>query len=891
MYSFEQQQSVQARCFHPSGTFVEFKKEEIEQSIPDRFEALVHRHPEKTAVQDSNRTLTYRELDTAANHIAQAILDEGREREEPVALLFQHEVMMIASILGALKAGKIYVPLDLSYPKARLEYILQDSCGVLVVTDKGNLPLAEDLARNRSRTLSIDCPDGDRPGGWVRKAVPADNLIYILYTSGSTGTPKGVVQNHRHRLHDIMIHTNGLHICPEDRLALLYSCNTGMGTTVLFSALLNGASLHLYDLKERGIGGLAPWITRNGITIYTSISSVLRQFLASLNDDMRFPDLRVIYQSGEPLYRRDVEEYKKHFHHDCILINGMGAGETARLRRLYIDKKTKIPENVVPVGYAVDDKEILLLDETGRDMGCGQVGEIVVRSRYLSPGYWRKPELTEAVFTSRPEWGESRMYHTGDLGVISADGCLRHVGRKDFQVKIRGHRIEIHEVEAALCNLHQARDAAIVLHDDGEGQRDLVAHVVPETLSDRSASSLRRGLSEILPEHMIPSAFVFHESLPRLPNGKIDRKTLAGFDRTRRGAGRPPVSPRDAVEELLKVVWEKVLEVRPVGVKDNFFDLGGDSLRAMSLVLEIEKAFGNEISLATLFRSPTIEQLAQRFRQDSWTAPWISLVPLQPHGSKPPLFCVHGSGAYTLFYARMASLLDRDQPVYGLQARGLDGRHPPLESVEEMADRYIEEIRSVQPHGPYRLGGFCFGIYVVAEMAKRLEEQGEETALLVGFNPAGHERGALSFFGGLRRHLLRMAKMTMEEKIEYLEDRAGYRAGRLRDTVLDVIFTLFGRRYQALADKIRHVHIQEINRRAGRKYDPHHIQGRLLLFLGAREPYRNPEAYWRGLTRGEVEVQGIPGKRNEILQDPGVQLLAQKLQEKLDSALQDLKEK
>ncbi len=883
----EHQQSIRDRCFHPTGVFIEFEKEETEQSISDRFEKVVRKHPGRLAVKTKKHALSYNELNMAANRIGQAILMKRGEQEEAVSLLFRHDAPMIAAIFGVLKTGKMYVPLDSSFPRARLEYILQDSQTKLIVTDNENLPLAKELASNRHQLMNIDDLDDSLSTEQIGLSISPDSPIYILYTSGSTGQPKGVLQNHRHRLHDIMIHTNGLHICPDDRLILLYSCSTGMGATVLFSALLNGAAIYPYDLKEEGMGALSDWLIQQKITIYTSITTVLRHFFNTLNENENFPELRVIYQSGEPLYKKDADLYKRLFPQNCIMINGIGAGETARLRRYYIDQTSIIPGNIVPVGYPVEDKEVLLLDEQGNEVGFNQVGEMAIKSRYLSPGYWGKPDLTEAAYISNPEWGDKRIYLTGDLGSMSPDGCLVHMGRKDFQVKVRGNRVEIPEIEAALYNLETTEEAVVIADDDAEGERRLVAYVVPNGDPAPSVATLRHGLAETLPGYMIPSVFVFLESLPRLPNRKIDRLALPAPNGQRPKSKETFVAPRDDLEIRIAKIWEKTLKVTPVGVRDDFFELGGDSLRAISLALEIEQALGRRLPLAILCEAPTIERLARRFREDRWLPSWSSLVPLQPEGPKPPLFCVHGVGGYVLFYSDLARRLKPHQPFYGLQAVGLDGEHPPLTRVEDMAGHYIKELRSVQPQGPYSLGGFCLGTYVAVEMAQQLRDQGQKVPIVVAFDPPGHERTVTSFLGGIGLHLQRLSEMEPKQKVAYLMDRTVYRLARIRSRFISALYKSFGNMSPSLSRKLLPIHVQELSHQAGVNYVPRVYQGRLTFFLGTSDAYKHPEFFWGQVASEGIEMHMVPGKRIEILREPNVQALTRELQACLDKAQED----
>jgi amino acid adenylation domain-containing protein len=611
-----EQESIRVKCFHPSGTFVEFKKEEIEQSISSRFEGQVHSNSDRLAVRTRSHELTYDALNRAGNRVARAIMERRGTGEEPVALLFEQGAPVIASILGVLKAGKFYVPLDSSYPQTRTRYMLEDSAADLIVTNTQNLSLARDLVRNGGEVLNFDTLDPTLSDENLELCVAPANLAYMIYTSGSTGQPKGVVQSHRNVLHDIMNYTNALHICKHDRLITLTSYSFADTARSTYGALLNGASLYPLDIREDGLTHLAEWLIQQEITIYRSVPTTFRHFIRTLDGKEQFPKLRLVYMAGEPVHKRDVELYKRHFSSNCIFMNGIGSTECLTYRWYFINKETTINGNNVPVGYALVDMEILLLDDDGNEMGPNQIGEMAVKSRYLCPGYWRKPELTRAVFLSPPESGEGRIYRTGDLGLMLADGCLIHMGRKDFQVKIRGHRVEVAEIEAKLLSSGKVKEAIVILREDRPGDQRLVAYFVPAERPIPTVTTLRRALAEKLPDYMIPSAFVSLDALPLLPNGKIDRRQLPTPDRTRADLATPFLPPQTRVEEALTDIWAEVLVLDRVGIHDNFLELGGNSLLATQIISRVISILQVEIPLRSLFESPTVADMAMVVTQN-----------------------------------------------------------------------------------------------------------------------------------------------------------------------------------------------------------------------------------------------------------------------------------
>ncbi len=513
-------------------------------------------------------------------------------------------------MVGALKAGKICVPLDRSHPTARCQHILRDSEATLIITDHKNLTSAREMALGGCAVIDVDNLDARHSTENPRLSLSPDTRAWILYTSGSTGQPKGVVQTHRNVLHFIRIYTNSLQICADDRLSLVYSFCTNAAAHEIYTALLNGASLFPLNIKEEGVARLPDWLVQQEITIFSAVPTVFRHFCKSLTGNAVFPHVRVIKLVGELVYKQDVAYYKKYFSEDCTLVNRLGSTETGTIRWYFIDKETRITGNSVPVGYPVEDNEILLIGETTEEDGASRVGEIAVKSRYLSPGYWRRPDLTQAAFLPDPQGGDERIYRTGDLGRMLSDGCLVHLGRTDFQVKIKGHRIEAGEVEMALAVLPTVKEAAVVAAKSRSGDQRLVAYVVPEGETAPTVTALRRALAMRLPDHMIPSVFVPLDSLPKAPNGKVSVGALPAPGRARPELDDPMVPPRTPVEDVVCAIWAAVLDLDEVGIHDDFLALGGHSLAASQVIARVAEAFHVDLPLSTLFDTPTVEGVA-----------------------------------------------------------------------------------------------------------------------------------------------------------------------------------------------------------------------------------------------------------------------------------------
>ncbi len=595
---------------HPPHTFITFENAAMEQSIVDRFEQQVARYPDRLAVVTPELQFTYTELNQVANRLARAILAHLGEGEEPVALLFEQGAFIIASILGILKAGKIYVPLDPTFPHARTAEMLEDSQAKLLLTNARHLSEARPLVQAGLRILNCDDVDAGIASANLDLPLLPETRAVILYTSGSTGRPKGVLHNHRNILVETRTYTNDLRICREDRLALWHSHTSANPIRNLYSALLNGAAVFPYDLATEGFAPLAEWMRTYQITVIHTLATTFRRFCDTISVDATFPSLRILRLGGEAINTEDVKRFRRHFSPHCVLVHAMGPTETFTIRRHFITQEWHSSDSKVPVGYAVPDKEVLLLDETGREVGADQVGEIAVRSKYLALGYWRRPDLTEVVFVPDPRGGDERLYLTGDLGMMRPDGCLVHVGRKDFLVKIRGYRVEVSEIEVALLRLDSVKAAVVHTHLDDAGEQRLIAYIVSAPGVPPTVSELRRALTQTLPDYMIPSAFVFLEAFPLLPNGKIDRGALPAPSRARPALNAPYVAPRTPMESELARIWAEVLDLEQVGIDDNFFELGGHSLLATRVISQLRDSFQTETPLEALFETPTIAGIA-----------------------------------------------------------------------------------------------------------------------------------------------------------------------------------------------------------------------------------------------------------------------------------------
>ncbi|MBM4263798.1 MAG: AMP-binding protein [Deltaproteobacteria bacterium] len=784
-----EQVAIRGKCQHRSGTFVEFPIEDVETSIPVRFEKIVRLYPQQLAIKDADRSITYAELNAAANRIARSILHRGDTGAEPIIILIDKSIAQVAAIIGVLKAGRAFVLLDSSAPKARLHQIMQDCAPELVLHDGNNAALAKALERPGHRAIAVESIDYSLSGDNLGRSIAPDDLAFVVHTSGSTGRPKGVINNHNTLLHHVMVRTNSDGYSAKDRIAHL-SSGTSNAITNPFFALLNGAALLMFDVKQAGIDRLRRWLHNESITFCPVAAPLFRGLCEGLTAADRFPQLRLLRLRSETVRGVDVELYQKHFGRDSFLATGLSSSESHMLTQFYIDANTTLAGKEVPVGYPVRDKEILLVDEAGDPVAPGETGEIVVRSKYLSPGYWRNPELSAAKFNRDPLDPNKIVYATGDLGLRLADGGLVHKGRKDFRVKIRGYGVELSEVERRLRSHDAVKDSVVVSRPNPASGAQLIAHVVAHKDRTPTVSALRQHLEESLPDYMLPADFVMLDDLPLTANGKINRQALREPSRQRPALANGYIAPRTPLEKQVVAIWADVLTRAEIGVDDNFSDLGGDSLLMSSVLTRLNREFATGIAPAIFFHGPTVAQVAKVMAVDSSglqpgasTAAAQRVVVLSENPGATAVFCFPFRGGFRSEYVKFSQLsryFDASYSFYGVRAHGADGNQPARRSLREIVNDAVDDIQSVQPRGPYYLLAECGGGIVAYATAQRLNALGEQVGLLGLYDTHAWSLG---------KYMLRCAqeRLRFHKKFgacawlrDYIQARAAYHLAALR---------------------------------------------------------------------------------------------------------------
>jgi aspartate racemase len=857
-----------------------------ERGIPELFEAQVARAPDAPAVLAGGETVTYGELNQRANRLARALRRRGVGAESCVGIALAPSAALVVATLAALKAGGAYVPLDLANPPERLRSMLEDARVRVVVTDaahRGRLPptsasilsIAEEAAGSQEDPRNL----GAAPGG--------DRLACVMYTSGSTGRPKGVAVPHRAVVR-LVANTDYAQLGADDCVAQVSSTSFDAFSFELWGALLNGARLVILGrdivLSPRALARALDEYRVTALFVTTALFNQLAADRPTMTASVRH-----LLFGGE---RADTQRVRQVLSHGgpARLVHVYGPTECTTFATW--QHVTQVPPDAtsVPIGRAIANTHVFVLDEHMRPVPVDVPGELYVGGPGLARGYVGGPGATAGRFVPDPFSGEpgARLYRTGDRVRWRSDEALEFLGRPDGQVKLRGFRIEVQEIEHALARHPAVRHCAVLLREDRPGEKALVAYVVTHAASDGASGALgpelRAHLRSQLPAYMVPAAIVQLEALPLNRNGKLDRKALPPPGGAEQYA-RPVVPPSTPLQQRLAAIWSDVLGVEPIGADDDFFELGGHSLLAIKLFARLEQELGRRLPVATLFESPTIRGLAAAVEQaDSPGATGTAthvLVTLQARGSLPPLFCVHDVDGMILCYGPLARLLGRERPIHGLQApRDRHGR-PPLRTMERMAAEYIREMRSVQPSGPYHLIGYCWSGCLAFEMARQLQAGGEEVAFLGLIDSVCPLRAATTLAQRVRRQSRRLARTSWPDLPSFLRTRASNIWDRW---AVALAFRWSVRCRRALLPALRSMRV--VHEKALQQYRPRPYAGAVTLFRSRGTPISGTSSGlaadplgWDAVARGAVEVHEVAGEHLTILQPPYVGALASQLRE------------
>lgn len=845
--------------------------------LHELFEESARRHPSATAVVHGQMQLSYADLNARANQLARHLQSLGVRASTPVAIGLPSSLDFTIALLGTLKAGGACVPLDPAYPQQRLQLMLDDVQAPVLLTRPGLFPEVAPLATRvvdlaPFASLASSEPQDSNREDKVAAVTTPGGVAYIIYTSGSTGTPKGVLLGHRGLVNHSLASVPLYGLIQSDRMLQFSSISFDIAIEEIFPTWTAGGTVVLKPENfSLGFAEFTDFVREHAISTLDLPTAYWHEWTNYLHENPRLPlpeGLRLVIVGGEKVSAAGLARWRERVAGKIRWVNTYGPSEASVIATAFEPALSGEILTSVPIGRPIANTQIHLLDADRRPVAIGAPGEIYIGGDGVALGYLNRPELTAEKFVRDPFSmdGKARMYRTGDMARYRNDGAIEFLGRQDDQVKIRGFRVEPGEIEEVLAHHESVREAAVIAQEDTPGQKRLLAYVVlSQHFNGSSSEALRAYLRERLPEYMVPSSIVVLDAMPLTPNGKIDRRALSHLQPAGHEAGSDGAND-GSLRSKIAAVWRDVLG-RAVSPKDNFFELGGHSLLAARMMHQVGKIVGRTLPLAMLLEAPTLEQLSVALQGDGLSHYWSSIVAIQPQGENPPFFCIHGVGGNVVGFRDLGRHMGPTHPFYGLQARGLDGTHSCLNSVEEMAVQYLQDIRSVQPEGPYFLGGYSFGGLVAYEMARQLTARGEQVAFLALFDTApGHVKPQTS---SLLKSLSRPTPKFLFSDLPrgvYKGIRRRWRGLRVPNSLKKVFFA---------------------NMRAAEEYALQPYEGKITLFRATEKSLRaadNPYRAWRDLALGGLEFQDIPGDHFGVLVEPQVTFFAERLKAAIDEA-------
>lgn len=706
-------------------------------TLADLFTKHMQDYPEAVAVELGEDTLTYRQLNERANTLAHALRNCGVKTGVAVAISMERSLELAVAMLGVLKAGGAYVPVDETYPESRRAYMLENSGATVLLSRGERQPAIPDGIDVQvvpvDTTTEIPAATAGNP---LETNASGESLGYVIYTSGSTGKPKGIAMSQAALVNLITWQVGRPGFRSGAKTLQFSSSSFDVSFQEMFATWCSGGSIVMVpDATRRDPRGLLDYMIRYDIERIFLPFVALRGLAEAATISGKYPEkLREVYTAGEQLQVDDVVRTFFAALPKCLLENQYGPAETHVVTAFRLEDQAASWPALPSIGRPIANARVHVLDDQGVQLPIGVPGELFLGGPCLADGYVGRLDLTDERFVEHPlaPHGE-RLYRTGDLGRWLNDGTIDFLGRTDDQVKFRGFRIEPGEIAAVLASFPGVRQSVAMVADvEGVGIR-LAAYVVPAEGTELTLSELHRYAGDNLPDYMVPSHVTIVDDFPLTPSGKIDRQALPApsFDRRILSVTHEP--PTTDEELKLAEMWQQLLGIGDIGVRDDFFELGGDSLLAVELFARIADVFNTELPLGSLAAHPTIAGLAPLVTGADTSAQWSPLVPLRTEGSLSPLFCIHGGRGNVASFPRLARELPQGRPIYALQWDGLDG-HGGSQSIEEMARSYVRQVRIVAPEGPYLFAGQCIGGLIAREMTRVLQDEGESVELLLMYD-------------------------------------------------------------------------------------------------------------------------------------------------------------
>jgi amino acid adenylation domain-containing protein len=774
----------------PTGrTFVKFREEDLNRSIIGQLERVALRQRTCIAITDSDASLSFGQLWDGLSGLAETITAET-QRGELIGILLPASPMFPLALLACLAAGRPFVALDPHWPGDYLGQVLQDARPTLLIGCEQSLEAFKTgLATTRIINLTR-LPE--RAGeGWRPAELGLDQPACVLFTSGSTGRPKGIVNSQRNLLQRVAQSINAAHINSEDRFLTLAPPCTIVGVRDITTALLAGASIHLLDAQRAGAREILNVIRSEAITILFAFPALLRS-IVPYDEKRAGAALRLVRVGGDTTLWNDIALLRAWLAPEAA-IQLIYAATEAPIMQWFVAGSCKGSDPRIPIGYPLPGSRLAVIDDSGRATPRGEVGELIVASPYVALGLWIDGRCITGSFESTGASPSHRCFRTGDLVRQRPDGLLERAGRKDRQIKIRGTRVELDAVEAALRQHPLVRDVGALARTSSDGEVSLVAYVSPRAEAPDGLLEELRALMRSAPPPLQPGRLYLTHEIPRLPSSKLDVRALSALDQSNVykerhvvPASAAAVADGDCIARTVAQAWQRVLLTPVGGPEEDFFESGGDSLKAIAFMMELERSLGLELSLSLISEAPKFSGLCQALIEQRTTR-YVPLVLLKAGESLSPVFFIHGLGGNVAELFPIARSMTYSGPVFGIQARGFAHQDAPHTTVEAMAVEYVREIKARQPHGPYYLCGYSFGGLVAFEMARRLEESGDEIGLLGLFDtmPSSLAWPFHLWLAAIRRRLVRFVRTAIATPLRTWP-AAAWKAGsgvcvRLRD--------------------------------------------------------------------------------------------------------------
>jgi amino acid adenylation domain-containing protein len=869
------------------------------EGILELLEQSCQNFKEQVAIQQNDKQITYAVLDERANRLAHCLINQ-LPKGSMIVVMLEDRINLIIALIAILRASCVFVPLDPTLPAERLRKMVtalipdgfitaakfnQLLPNIVSQTPKvSRLLYLEEHAQPEQSLNNILSPIVTPVASFrsEKPSISLDNeaICYIYHTSGSTGTPKGIMGRLKSISHFVKWEIETFNITAGWRISQLTMPTFDAFLRDVFVPLAVGGTICLPPEPNQPLDSqtLVDWIDKQRLNLVHCVPSLFKIMLEGSLDSQRLKSLKYILMAGEVLPIADVKKWIATYANRIQLVNLYGSSETTMVKFCHFIQPSDIKRGFIPIGQPITSTKAIILDDNQDVCPPGIFGELYIRTPYLTLGYYKQPELTQKVFiqNSLNQNPKDIIYKTGDLARILSDGHFQFLGRKDNQIKIIGIRIELADIEKALMDHEEIKNAIVKVWEDSTSEQRLIAYIVAASESvPTEPTELQHFLKEKLPAYMIPSTFVTLKTIPLTPHGKIDRQALPKPPQIRPQLEASFVAPQSKLELQLTKIWEKLLGIQSIGIHDNFFDLGGHSLLAIKLLAKIEKTFGKRLALIELFHAPTIAQQAARLTEERRLNGKL-LETIQSQGNLSPFFFIGSTN-----YARaLAPKLGDNQPVYGLNIFGLqpDNGKLPVLKVKKIAQQYCQKIQTVQPKGPYYLGGYCADAKVAFEIAQQLQANGQKVTFLAFIDVIWQPQNR---YFGFYRHWYNLLEKGPNYLFYKMRKKINYLHSRLKLSWSQQIENFYQRWGKQSPRQLRNMLFINNYYTALKNYEPQPYQSPITLFLSS-------DWRWKDLTTlkklaiGGLDIHEIAGYHDNLFDAPQINQLGKQLKSCLE---------